>query len=123
MSKLQKELFRFVVAGVSAVATDLLTYILLLNFLAVDISKGISFLLGTALSYLVNKFWTFEQKTKSFSEVLKFGVLYGLTLCINIYANKLVIDYTDMVLLAFLCATGLSTVLNFIGQKWWVFKK
>ena len=26
-------------------------------------------------------------------------------------------------LFAFLCATGTSTVLNFVGQKFWVFKE
>jgi putative flippase GtrA len=26
-------------------------------------------------------------------------------------------------LFAFLAATGTSTVLNFIGMKWWVFRK
>jgi len=34
-------------------------------------------------------------------------------------------DYTNpqlVKLFGFLCATGVSTILNFIGQKFWVFK-
>ena len=32
-------------------------------------------------------------------------------------------EYKIVKLFAFLCATGTSTILNFIGQKFWVFKE
>ena len=122
MSKIKKELLRFLVAGLSAVATDMVTYYILLNFLNPDISKGISFLLGTIVAYLVNKYWTFEKKEKSYSEIIKFGVLYSITLAANVITNKMVMGSINIVFIAFIIATGVSTVLNFIGQKWWVFK-
>jgi putative flippase GtrA len=122
MSKIKKELKKFLVAGVSAVGTDLVTYYILLGFLIPGISKAISFLAGTIVAYFINKYWTFGKHEKSFKEVIKFGVLYCCTLGMNVLVNKIVLDNTTIVFLAFLIATGVSTVLNFIGQKFWVFK-
>lgn len=122
MSKLKKEMKRFLVAGLSAVGTDLITYYIMLNFLHHDIAKAISFLLGTIVAFVVNKYWTFEKHEKSYKEMWQFGVLYASTLGANVFTNRFVLDTTEMVFLAFLIATGVSTVLNFIGQKWWVFK-
>ena len=116
MSKIKKELQRFLVAGISAVGTDLITYYILLNFLSADIAKAISFLLGTVVAFVINKYWTFEK------EMLQFGILYSITLGANVMTNKIVLDSTEILFLAFLIATGVSTVLNFIGQKWWVFR-
>jgi len=122
MSKIKKELKRFLLAGLSAVATDLATYFILLNFIPHDIAKAISFLLGTILAFIINKYWTFEKYQKSYKEMMKFGILYSLTLGANVMTNNIVLEYTSLVFLAFLVATGVSTVVNFIGQKWWVFR-
>ncbi|MCT7606974.1 GtrA family protein [Aliarcobacter cryaerophilus] len=122
MSKIKKELKRFLIAGFSAVATDLVTYYILLNFLSHDVAKAISFLLGTILAFIVNKYWTFEKHDKSYIEIVQFAILYTITLGANVVTNKLVLEQMDSVLFAFLFATGVSTVLNFLGQKFWVFK-
>ena len=122
MSQLKKELKRFLVAGISAVSTDLATYYILLNFFNTDIAKAISFLLGTIVAFIINKYWTFEKHEKSYKEIAKFGLLYSVTLGANVMTNKIVLDIFSITILAFLIATGVSTVLNFIGQKWWVFK-
>lgn len=122
MSKIKKELKRFLVAGLSAVGTDLITYYILLNFLSHDFSKAISFLIGTVVAFVINKYWTFEKNEKSYKEMMKFGVLYSVTLGANVMTNNVVLEYTNIVFLAFLLATGISTILNFIGQKFWVFK-
>jgi len=122
MSNLKKEVKRFLVAGFSAVGTDLITYYILLNFLHHDIAKAVSFLLGTIVAFVVNKYWTFEKHEKSYKEIFQFGVLYATTLGANVLINRFVLDTSEMVFLAFLIATGVSTVLNFTGQKWWVFK-
>ena len=122
MNQIKRELNKFLVAGLSAVGTDLLVYYLLLNFLNYEVSKGISFLTGSVVAFIINKYWTFNKPKISYKEMIKFGVLYSITLGLNIMTNKIVLDYTSLVLLSFLIATGVSTILNFVGQKWWVFK-
>ncbi len=122
MSQIKKELKKFLVAGIGAVTTDLIAYYLLLDFLSHDIAKAASFFLGSIVAFIINKYWTFEKHEKSYKEMLKFGILYSLKLGANVMTNKMILEYTSLVFLAFLVATGVSTVLNFIGQKWWVFK-
>jgi putative flippase GtrA len=91
--------------------------------LPLNISKGISFLLGTVVAYIINKYWTFEKKEKSYREMFQFGILYGFTLGANVLVNKIVLDLSNnTIILGFIVATGVSTILKFVGQKWWVFR-
>mgnify|MGYP005993621417 FL=1 len=122
MSKSKKQFKRFLVAGSCAVATDLTTYYITINFLNYDISKTISFILGTVVAFIINKYWTFEKYEKSFKQIFHFSILYISTLFANIYTNRLILEITEFVFFAFIFATTVSTVLNFIGQKWWVFR-
>jgi putative flippase GtrA len=79
---------------------------------------------GTVVAYFINKFWTFKQNKKSVSEVLRFAILYFLTFLANVGVNKMALNIlTGSTIIAFLFATATSTLLNFIGQKYWVFKK
>ena len=122
MSLIQKQMKRFLVAGISAVSVDLATYYLLLGFLAPAIAKTISFIVGTIVAFIINKHWTFEKHERSYKEVVKFVLLYVSTLFANVTTNEIVLNQFHIVFLGFLVATSVSTVLNFIGQKWWVFR-
>ena len=135
MGQTKKEIVRFTVSGCCAVATDMLFYYLLSHFLEISLSKGLSFCLGTVTAYLMNKYYTFGQKEKNAKEVLRFITLYLISLSINIGVNKISLallpvplnyinvaaNYQLIKLSAFLFATGASTVINFLGQKFWVF--
>ncbi len=126
MKELKKELPRFLVAGFSAVGTDFIIYYFLLGWLSYSPAKAVSFLSGTVVAYLINKYWTFGKKEKSCREIFSFLILYSGTLLANVGVNRFVLwflagNFPYRVALAFLAATGTSTILNFIGQKWWVF--
>jgi putative flippase GtrA len=123
MNQIKRELNRFLFAGLCAVFSDLLIYYILLKSLNSDLAKGISFLVGTIVAFIINKYWTFEKPDKSVKEVLQFGILYSTTLGLNVMTNKIMLSYTSIVFLSFFVATGVSTILNFVGQKFWVFKK
>ena len=121
MNQIKRELNKFLFAGFAAVGTDLLVYYLLLNLLSTEVSKGISFIIGSVVAFIINKYWTFRKPEKSYVEMIRFGILYSTTLGLNILTNKIVLDNTNIVLVSFLVATAVSTILNFVGQKWWVF--
>lgn len=121
-NKNKKEIIRFLIAGFCAVGMDLISYNILLNFVNYNIAKGFSFFLGTAISFFINKYWTFKKDEKSFREILNFSLLYLGTLAINIITNHYVLIASDFIFLAFLIATGISAAINFLGQKFWVFK-
>lgn len=130
-SDTKKQLIRFILAGCCAVGTDCLLYYLLSQFIDLSIAKGISFMLGTIAAFLINKYYTFEVNEKSTIEVIKFIILYLTSLCANILVNKISLfilsilgnSFQIIKLFSFLFATGTSTIINFIGQKYWVFKK
>ena len=122
MNKLKKELKRFLIAGLSAVGTDFVTYYIMLNFLYHDIAKILSFIMGTIVAFIINKYWTFERYEKNYKQIFQFTILYSITLFVNVMVNRLILDFAEFTFLAFLIATGASTILNFVGQKWWVFK-
>ncbi|MCL6274284.1 GtrA family protein [Muricauda sp. 2012CJ35-5] len=119
----QRQLSKFVFSGVIAVVVDFGVYYMANNYLGHNLSKGLSFLSGSVVAYLLNKFWTFEAKEFSGSQMFRFFFLYGMTLAINVFVNKFVLATIGNVLFGFLCATAASTILNFLGQKFWVFKK
>jgi putative flippase GtrA len=119
------------VAGFSAVGTDLATYCLLLGPIGPSPAKAVSFLSACCVAYLLNKFWTFKAKSHSWSEMTRFIGLYTGTFLTNVAVNKLVIvlmpeisstfPYTYQV--GWLMATAVSTIINYFGQKFWVFRK
>lgn len=120
---MKRELTWFIIAGICAVSTDFLFYFIFKVVLPINIAKGISFILGSVIAFLINKYKAFEKKEFEVREIITFSILYLSTLSANVAVNQLVLFYNaSWVLFAFLCATGTSTVLNFIGQKFWVFK-
>lgn len=120
----KKEIGRFLIAGFTAVGTDASVYYLLINFLSYSPAKATSFISGTIVAFIINKYWTFKIPKKSYTEMVKFGLLYLFSLTVNVSLNKLsLIIMPEFIALAFLIATGASTIINFIGQKFWIFKK
>ena len=88
-----------------------------------SVSKALSYICGAVIGFIINKLWTFESKEFSKSEVFKYILLYAVSAGINAGINKTIMLFMGMQFLAFLCATGASTVINFLGQKFFVFVK
>lgn len=105
------------------------------------VQKGLSFIVAVTFSYFLNKRWTFQDASrenagKKFSQFI-FVSLVGMA--INVTAATLAIAYlktpintflnmpfmTDQVwvTLGGLTGTAFGLVWNFIGYKFWVFKK
>lgn len=125
MSKVKvKEVLRFLVGGGTAVLVDFCIYRLLL-FLSwnMDVAKMISFICGAGVGFIINKFWTFERKQFAIKEILKYVALYICTGFINAMVNRGVLYIVNIQILGFLVATGVSTILNFFGQKYIVFER
>ncbi len=119
-----KEILKFLVGGGSAVLTDFTVYhILLYAGAELSFSKAVSYVAGAAVGFIINKLWTFESKRFSIAEILKFVALYAFSAVVNTLVNYGVLEIIGINLLAFLCATGTSTIINFLGQKFFVFRK
>jgi len=119
--KVSDDLGKFIFVGVGAVAIDTISYFLLSNIISINFAKGLSFLLGSIFAYVLNNYWTFNVGKVTGSNIFKFTVLYLATLGLNVVVNGFVNGQFGMYYTAFLLATGASTVVNFLGQKFWVF--
>tara|TARA_Y100001970_G_scaffold283634_1_gene399337 strand:+ start:5942 stop:6310 length:369 start_codon:yes stop_codon:yes gene_type:complete len=122
VSKTSGQLSRFILSGISAVTVDLLAYYILANYLNYDLAKTLSFICGTIVAFIANKYFTFQKYEKRNKEVWQFVLLYLATLIVNVAINRIVLEISQIVLLGFLVATVFSASLNFLGQKFWVFK-
>lgn len=146
MKATYKEFGTFFVIGCTAVALDFLVYNLvldklcpgcvednefkkyLLNLNSADLAKAAGFLIGSMYTYYMNKRFTWKKKDRSNRRLARFFALYGVSFVMNISGNKWALLWPDFVVpvfnvkdTAFLFATGLSVVVNFLGQKLWVF--
>ena len=71
----------------------------------------------------MNKIFTFN-KGKNYNQkyLIKFYIIFLLNLLTNIIVNYYVYKLTSVKLLAFILATLFGMTVNFIGQKFYVFK-
>ena len=119
---LSSEMSRFIATGLLAVSTDCLSYFILAEYIPINTAKGVSFMLGSLVAFFFNKIWTFNNEDKLAPAVLQFSILYTSTLFANILINQITLSYISYnQVFAFFCATGTSTILNYIGMKYWVF--
>lgn len=118
-----KEILKFLVGGGSAVVVDALFYGILKAYIDFSVAKAISYILGAFVGFIINKLWTFESKKFKVAEIYKYIILYACSALVNTGVNKFVIWIIPSTVFAFLCATGTSTVMNFLGQKFLVFRK
>ena len=118
-----KEILKFLVGGGSAVVVDALFYAILKAYIDFSVAKAISYILGAFVGFIINKLWTFESKKFKVAEIYKYIILYACSALVNTGVNKFVIWIIPSTVFAFLCATGTSTVMNLLGQKFLVFRK
>lgn len=114
--------------GLATVVVDFLIYRLLLIFLALSLAKALGFLIGSVFSYHSNRLWTFQAGGGGIIQACSFGMLYFVTLLLNVAVNTLMLALLPSALIyrlgiAFLLATGVSASLNFIGMKFFVFSR
>ena len=119
----KQEILKFLVGGGTAVIVDFFTYkIFMILGLERTIAKTLSFIYGSIVGFIINKYWTFKSPKFQIKEILKYTVLYILTAFINSQVNKYTLLLFGNEMFAFLCATGVSTILNFSGQKFLIFR-
>jgi putative flippase GtrA len=137
MSIVKRQLTCFVIIGVISVIIDFSLYKALSSQMDFGLAKAVSFIVGTFFSYIANKVFTFQQYGKNFKEFTKFLGLYFFSLCVNVLVNKITMiilvllsDFElfsflvedTVFILAFLAATFVSMTINFVGQKFFVFR-
>jgi putative flippase GtrA len=123
------ELKRFLVVGMIAVCLDWGIYLALTNFFGVGAvpSKGLSYVIGTLFAFIANGRLVFQSDLAPVN-FLKHLLLYTFSFLANtlLFANwESTFSFESTIILgaALLTSTFVSTVINFVGMHFWVFKK
>jgi len=119
------QVVRFVLVGAFTALTDYGSYRLMLALdVPINPAKAAGFVVGTTLSYLLNRAWTFGAAGREHA-VGRFFVLYAATLVINVGVNAVGLaalgGVPGRITLAWLAAQAVASLLNFLGMRHFVF--
>lgn len=132
MKLIDKTTFKFFLVGIINTIVGTSVMFLLYNLAGVNywISSASNYIVGSIVSYILNKYFTFHNKEKSPMQVLKFVVnisvcyllAYGIAKpAVSFVLSTLSVTAKDN--LAMLVGMGLFVVLNYFGQRFFVFKE
>ncbi len=126
------EMLRFIIVGLinTLVGSGVMFIAFNLFNLSYWVSSALNYVIGSICSYLLNKYFTFKSNSKSAREILVFIVnilicylvAYGLARPIS----RLIFSGFEQNIqdnIALLAGMVVFTGLNYIGQKFFVFKK
>ena len=120
---LHRQALRFLAVGAVTAVVDYVSYRLLLELgVPITPAKATGFVLGTTLSYLLNRAWTFGAGDHA---VGRFVALYVVTLVVNVGVNAGAVaalaSVPGRITLAWLLAQAVASALNFVGMRSYVF--
>ena len=122
---------KFLIVGVINTLVGTGVMFVLYNFFSVShwISSAANYVVGSIVSYFLNKYFTFQNKEKSLKQMIRFIVNIAACYLAAYGAAKPLISWllSDMnekfqgnaAMLAGMC---LFVVLNYFGQRWFVFQ-
>lgn len=120
---IRSSVFRFLISGGTATLIDLTIYYVLSNFIDITPSKLISITCASIFSFFINKKWTFSNDGKySFWQILKYIIAVLINIGVNTAINTLLFNLTNIKFLAFVIATLVAMIVNYLLQKFFVFK-
>lgn len=117
--------YRFIVVGFLNTFVGLVVYALYLHIVNNSYLEAliISHIIGVAHSYLWNNKWTFQQERYNVKSALKFVSVYVVTFLINLFLLTILVDTIGMnKLIAQVIALFMTTLVSFIGHKYWSFR-
>ena len=116
---------KFSFVGAINTITSLCIYYVMIYFnINYMISTVVSYLGSSIIGYILNRFWVFQvKKTKLFYSMVKYYVVYGTSLLINMgcmYLYIQILGLSEMISpILTLCVT---IPFNFVFSKLWTFR-
>lgn len=131
---LSLEQSRFIIVGVMNTIIGAAAMLIAYNVfhLGYWISSAMDYIIGSIFSYFANKYFTFKSEKKSVSEVIRFAINIVVCYFISYSVAKPIVEIVlkDMKLsisileqFSMFFGMGIFIVLNYFGQKFFVFRK
>lgn len=130
----QAESSRFIMVGVAntVIGTSVMFIAYNLFGLGYWISSALNYIVGSIFSYFANKYFTFKSEKKSWNEIVRFvvnivvcyGIAYGIAKpFINMLLGQMGLSVSILEQISMVMGMCIFIVVNFCGQKFFVFKK
>ena len=121
----KQQILRFLCAGGAGAVTEFVSLYLLVELLLVraELSFFLSAMLSVTVVFLGNKFFTFKNKGAITKQLLKFSIIYGTSIALNVVLSTILFAIGLHYLLAKALAIGLIIIWNYSFSKWWIFKE
>lgn len=119
---MKNSVIKFCITGGSATLIDYCIYMLLSGLIYPNIAKTISMLVAAVYSFFINKKWTFQNKERmNLTIIFKFAVCQMINIFVNVNVNAVFLKLTEIKTVAFIIATGMAMVVNYLIQRIVVF--
>lgn len=127
-----KTFFKFIITGIinTFVGTGIMFALYNLFHCSYWLSSIMNYVIGSIVSFLLNKYWTFKSNLFSIKEVIYFIVNIAVCFIIaygaaKLFAMYLLSDYSVRVQenVAMFIGMVIFTLLNYLSQRFIVFKK
>ena len=123
---------KFLLVGVvnTLVGTGLMFILYNLFSVSYWVSSAANYIVGSVVSYFLNKHFTFQNKEKSWKQIFLFAVNIAVCYLISYGIAKPLVGFLFSEMgekiqgnLSMLAGMGLFLILNYFGQRWIVFSK
>lgn len=121
------QFFKFLIVGGVSTIINYSTFYLLFSIFNIHYlySSGTGYFTGLIVGYVLNRNWSFveHKSSKRVTEFVKYLVLYIVSLLLSLISLELLVSILGVnALIANVVAIGISTIINFLGLKFIVFK-
>lgn len=119
---------RFAVTGGLTVVLDAVVYASLIRLgVQIDGSKALGLIAATIFAYVVNRFWAFNDAKAGSARIVSFLSLYAAAIVLNVVVNSLSLHVLGQsswaLIVSWFLATGSSSVFNYVGMRYFVFRR
>ncbi len=117
---------KFIIVGILNTLVGYSVYFVCLRLFDIHyvISLTIAHVIGVIHSYIWNNKWTFQAKKIDFESIIKFSAVYVLTFLMNLLLLSVLVQIGGYnALISQLFALFFTTLISFVGHKYWSFSK
>lgn len=123
---LEEQFLKFILVGITSTVINYSIFYVFYSYFFLNylFSAFFGYVAGVFVGYSLNVRWTFGVKKDEERSLLKYLLIYLLTLILAVillYSLVAALNFKPPI--AYIFVVVFATLTNFIGMKYWVFKK